>query len=388
MTKNLVYLGLLWMHSVAAEWSGFIAAESRYFPHDPLQTESYQGFNLALRLQPEFHYQWDDGYQTFSFVPFLVLDQHDPERTHADIRELTWVKAAQDWELRLGLRKLFWGVTESQHLVDIINQTDLVENPDGEDKLGQPMINLAWIQDWGTLDGFILPGFRPRTFASRQGRLYLPIAQDRARYESAAGRHHVDWALRWSRIWGNFDIGLSHFVGTSREPRLLPAQPMRLIPYYEQIQQTGLDVQATQAAWLWKLEWISRDGQADERFSAFTGGFEYTFVGVWDTTTDVGVLSEYAFDERQAQATTLFDNDLMFGVRILLNDIQSSELLMGLIVDLDNQGRFFNLEASRRLADSWKLSAQARIYANMPQGEWGYALHQEDYIQLSLAWYF
>jgi len=54
----------------------------------------------------------------------------------------------------------FWGVTEFQHLVDIINQTDLVENIDTEDKLGQPMINLALINDWGTVDLFIMPYFR------------------------------------------------------------------------------------------------------------------------------------------------------------------------------------------------------------------------------------
>ena len=47
--------------------------------------------------------------------------------------------------MRLGLRKVYWGVTESQHLVDVINQTEGVENLDGEDKLGQPMLNLALI---------------------------------------------------------------------------------------------------------------------------------------------------------------------------------------------------------------------------------------------------
>ena len=61
---------------------------------------------------------------------------------HGDIRELAYVHASDDWELRLGIRKEFWGVTEFQHLVDVINQTDGVEDFDGEDKLGQQMVNL------------------------------------------------------------------------------------------------------------------------------------------------------------------------------------------------------------------------------------------------------
>jgi hypothetical protein len=56
-----------------------------------------------------------------------------------------------------------------------------------------------------------------------------------------------------------FDIGLSAFSDTSREPRLLP-NPIgsALIPFYEQIDLLGLDPQYTGHAWLWKLEAIRR----------------------------------------------------------------------------------------------------------------------------------
>ena len=92
------------------------------------------------------------------FSPFLRLDQVDENRTHWDIRELYWLYFSRVWEIRVGVRTVFWGVTELQHLVDVINQTDLVENIDGEQKLGQPMVNLALIHDWGTVELFILTG--------------------------------------------------------------------------------------------------------------------------------------------------------------------------------------------------------------------------------------
>jgi len=159
------FLALFFSLNVSAgEWSGNIAAEYRYFSDAPLSATQHDNYT-SISIQPEWFHEWDGGKQSLTFTPFLRQDQHDDERSHSDIRELTWLKAADDWELRIGIRKIFWGVTESQHLVDIINQTDLVENTDGEDKLGQPMVNVALIRDWGTLDLFVLPYFRERTFA-------------------------------------------------------------------------------------------------------------------------------------------------------------------------------------------------------------------------------
>ena len=119
--------------------------------------------------------------------------------------------------------KVFWGVTEAVHLVDIVNQTDLVESLDGEEKLGQPMIDLSLIRDWGVVDLFVLPWFRERTFPSEDGRprFAIPIDTHDPIYESSAEQHHVDFAARWSNSIGEWDIGLSYFYGTSREPRFV-----------------------------------------------------------------------------------------------------------------------------------------------------------------------
>ena len=65
-----------------------------------------------------------------------------------DIRELNYLLFGETWEVRLGVDKVFWGTTEFVHLVDIVNQTDLVEDVDGEDKLGQPTVNLSVPSDW------------------------------------------------------------------------------------------------------------------------------------------------------------------------------------------------------------------------------------------------
>ena len=370
-------------------WSGNIAGEARFFNHDASFAQQEEHY-LAASAQPEYYTQLDDESQSLVFTPFLRIDQHDEQRTHFDIRELAWSKISDTWELRIGIRRVFWGVTESQHLVDIINQTDLVENIDGEDKLGQPMINLALIRDWGTLDLFILTGFRERTFPGEEGRYrsQLPVDTDNALYESSDEDKHVDFAARWVRTISDWDIGLSYFYGTNRTPSfLLNTDGDQLLPYYSISRQAGLDLQTFIEDWLLKLELISVETD-NNTYTAATTGFEYTIVGLYDSTIDLGLLSEYLFDDRHEKAQTPFEDDLMIGLRLTFNDVQSTEILFGYIKDLDTSGYSVNLEASRRLGDSWKLSLESRSFSNARPNTPSYDLRNDDYFLAELAWYF
>lgn len=387
---STVFLVLFCASAVAGDWSGYAAAEYRAFTESAVDSRQEDN-NVSFSAEPEFYHSWNDGKDSFTFVPFVRWDAHDSERTHVDIRELVWIHAAREWELRLGVSKVFWGVAESQHLVDIINQTDSVENLDGEDKLGQPMVNLTLIKDWGVVDLFVLPGFRERTFPGEEGRFRSqPKIEDNAQYESSAEEKHVDFAVRWSQTFDDWDVGLSHFYGTSREPTVTPvvtAGGLKLVPFYELINQTGLDVQATFDEWLWKLEVIHRSGQG-ETFNAMTGGFEYTFVGVLDSAADFGVIAEYLYDDRGTGPNVLFDNDVFIGGRLAMNDAASSELLFGLVNDVHTSSRFYNIEASRRLGASWVLSLEARFISNPSPDSLLYPLRQDDVIQLELARHF
>lgn len=375
----------------SSEWSGHISLESRLFS----QSAEYRGQddqNASIAFEPEYYVDWNDGDQRIVFNPFFRYDVNDDERSHADLREFYWRGSFDDIDLKVGVAKVFWGVTESQHLVDVINQTDLIENIDTEDKLGQPMVNLSLIKNWGTLDLFLLPYFRERTFAGEEGRLRgaLVVDTDHETYEASDEEKHVDFAVRWSHYIGDWDIGLAHFSGTSREPTLVPTirnGQLTLVPHYQQIDQTSLDLQATKGDWLWKLEAISsRNDQG--RYSAFVGGFEYTLVGAFDSVTDLGVLLEYHFDDRDEKSPSPFENDVFAGLRWVLNDTQSTELLAGVIVDADTQATFGNIEASRRLGQSWKVTLEARVFSNMEEEDPLYQLRQDDYIELQLARYF
>ena len=389
-----IFIGFLYSSvSWSNEWSGNIALQHRLFTQTGLEPEQYNQYN-SIAIQPEWFHEWNSGKQSLTFVPFYRWDEHDEERTHSDIREFSWINVFDESELRIGLRKVFWGVAESQHLVDVINQTDLIESSDGESKLGQPMVNFAYIQDWGTLDLFILPYFRERTYAGVNGRLRtaLVVDTDNVIFESSDKEKHIDYAARWSHSLGDWDIGLSYFDGTSRDPSFTQGLDEKgnpvFIPNYNLMQQTGLDLQATKEAWLWKLEVINRQINNDNYIAA-TGGFEYSFYGIFESSSDIGLVVEYLYDDRDTEATTPFENDLMLGVRWANNDENDTSVLVGVIADTDDSSRLYSIEASRRLSESLKLNIEARLFDGLTDKSSPlYSFRQDDFIQLELSYYY
>ena len=248
-----------------------------------------------------------------------------------------------------------------------LGQQVVVENIDGEDKLGQPMVQLSLVRDWGILEVFALAGARERTFPGPDGRLRLPLkVLDDAYYESAAENQRLDGAIRWSHYIGPFELGLHHFSGTSRDPMLLPeasaSGDIVLRQYYPIIDQTGIDAQAFYGDWAFKFEGFSRTGYGD-RYAAFNAGFERTLVGVLGTRADLGIVAEYLFDERGDDAVnTLFENDIAIGGRLSLNDFADTKGLLGVVIDTQRDDYFVSLEASRRLSQSWLFSVEGRLF--------------------------
>ncbi len=402
--RHLLILGVLFFCIIAgnaeqtiaddSEWdlSGNVSIQARGFSQDALWPEQNTS-DAEVSVSGEWEARWrsEEGDQRASFIPFVRWDENDDERSHIDLREAYWAYEGDGVELLVGVNKVFWGVTESVHLVDIINQTDLVEDIDQEDKLGQPMVNLAVQKDWGLINLYVLPHFRERTFPGLDGRFRAPLRVDwdDAEYESGAKDKHVDLALRYSHYFGDVDVGLYYFRGTSREPWLqLSADGREFKPFYDQIDQVGLDLQYTRDAWLWKLEAIVRDGY-DESFAASVAGFEYTFYQVYESHADIGILMEYQYDERSSkEPLTIADNDVFMGARWSLNDIQDTAVLAGVVVDKKTSETFFNLEAERRFGDNTFLELRVRAITNAESDEPLYSFSRDDYIQLQISRYF
>lgn len=373
---------------------GYVEVEGRWFPERSEEPEPKPGrLSASVAIEPSISYAWNDGRSLLSFTPFARLDSEDGERTHFDIRELKWVGAFDRLELRLGIDKVFWGVVESQHLVDIINQDDMLEDIDGEDKLGQPMAALSYDSDFGLFSAYVMTGFRKRQYPGRDGRPRgpLPVAIDLARFGSGRDRWDPDWAIRWSHILGPVDLALSHFHGTNRDPRLVPGfdgqgAPV-LIPHYDVIDQTGLEFQGTFGPWLLKAEAIRRAQPGENQYAAIAG-FEYTAYQLFGGRSDLGIIAEYLWDERKDPADNPFEDDLFVALRWTANDVASTTLLVGTFFDLDSKAKFVNIEASRRIAAAWRVALDARLFFGVPDDDPLLFFRDDSFIQLKLQRFF
>ncbi len=385
------------------DFSGEIAGEIRYFPQEAAAPNQFDHWQPSLTAKPDIRWNSDNRKHQLVVIPFARIDAQDDERTHFDLREGYYRYISDsDWTFLIGAAKVFWGTVESRHLVDIINQTDGVEDIDEEDKLGQPMVKFSLLKEWGQLDLFVLPGFRTRTFPGADGhlRFALPIDTDNPIFERDARRGAVDYAARYSNFFGNWDLGLSVFHGTSREPRFTIAPTTdRLFPVYDRITQGSIDAQYTSGAWLWKGEAIVRAGQG-ETFLAGVAGFEYTLYQIFEKSWDLGLLAEYLYDDRDDGLAaepfglttrapfTAFQNDVFAGARLALNDTQDTSMLSGVSVDADDQSLFMFIEAESRLGENWTAEFESRLFFNVDPGNLLDAFRDDDFVTLRLTRYF
>jgi hypothetical protein len=379
-----------------SSWRGYVGCNLRYFFDEALQSSQSRS-DISFIAKPEFSLSWPSG-NYFVLSPYYQSDNRDSERRHFDIRELFFSFVGDAYELSFGIEEIFWGVTESQNLVDVINQSDFVANGKQSDKLGQPMINLSVLQKWGTIDFFLLPYFREKTYPGIDGRLRpeIPINTDLVQFESSSENKHVDYALRYSHYIGEFEFGLSYFNGTSRNPEIRISDysltdgsttAPSLYPYYYLMEQVGLDVQYIMGGWLLKGELIYQ--QNDNRdYSAWTTGFEYTFTGVFNTEADISILAEWLYDDRLESSPSPFENDIMIGARFSLNDLSSSELTIGFIRDIDRDPTVFSIELSRRISDHWKINIDAYWWMAGQEEAIFYPLRRDDFVSFSLSYYF
>lgn len=428
--------GLLFYPAVQADvrFSGFLEGEIRLYPSEGLMPEQKQAMASAA-FQPELGWRSEDRKHRINIKAFGRYSDPDGHRDHVDLREAYYAFAGDGWQVQAGVNKVFWGVTESQHLVDIVNQTDNLESFSGEEKLGQLMLAFGLEQSFGNIDLYILPHFRERKFPDGPERFRLAMPGDVGYfnqkdvfYEDSREEKHVDFAVRWGAYYDNLDVGISAFSGTSRDPLPVltahgaaPAYlPATFSSWYEQVHQLGIELQYIYEGWAFKYESASK-WQESGNFHAVTAGFEYTISDIGGSGADLGLLSEYLWNNRDdisikeqslkamglteatadptivgllntlplpAKFLSPFENDIFFGARVALNDINSTDFLAGVIVDLDTQTTTASFEGSTRIGNSVRLTLNIYLFEHVSENTAFHHIRRDDQIEAKVAWYF
>ena len=394
--SNLFFANVLFLYFTTSSLFGnenidtrlSLGIETRYFKNSPKWVgQSSDNFQTSVEGFFEIFYPLD-GNHSVTINPFFRKDGIDENRDLLDIREGYWLLESDPIEVLVGINTVFWGVAESINLVDVINQTDAGDLSDDQ-KLGQPMINLKFLPEYGTFSIYLLPYFRERSFSGNEGRFRGPteIEKDESEFESSDALRNLDVALRYSHYFGDADFGLSYFTGTSREPLILPNSAAGLFPYYGQISQMGLDFQYTYVDLLFKTEVIVRDGFS-ETYTAAVSGFEYNFYQILDSDSDFSVLFEYQHDSRSKQEPqTLSDQDIFAGYRITLNDMSDSSFLGGTIYDTSRYNSTTFLEYETRIHENFSLQVSVTEFSGAQTLDPSCMFDYDDFIKIKLTSY-
>ena len=411
--------GLVSTGADALDWRGNVSSELTLFPQFSVGTENWK-LNTSFAADVELSQDLTDNI-LLTAHPFIRWDQQDDERTVAGVRELLISIAGDTWELNAGLGKVFWGVTESHNPVDIINQTDFVEDLTGDEKLGEPMLNLNWFSDnYGEFGVFLLPQFQERTTIGENGRPTPGIAVDRSltTFESSDGDDDFGYALRWTRSFDTWDVGLHYFDGTSRNPTFIPVisdTGAVLAPRYSLLRQTGIDALGLYGDLAVKAEVIYQTGGEIESHAVAVTGIEYTLTGLlsplqendklpedWCTPDvrnpfkklacndriDLGLVLEYLWNQRGTDSNQLYQNDLLLGFRFAFNDAATSDALFGILQDLDGGATTLSIEASTRLFESYRLKVFGQQFVNTGSDTILDVFDRESFLQVDFSYFF
>ena len=378
---GLITLGFItssvW-HSANAEIKvkGSASLEQRIFLDRPEQLSQpvdssypYPVYHqISVALSPHVEASSERNNMVYTVHPFLRIDERDEDRTHIDLREFKAAVVTKKWQASVGFDQVHWGVMENHHLVDIVNQTDYNESPNGDDKLGQPMFRLGVNLKDALLEAMILIGYREPATPTPGARFSFEHDY-RYEYEGWGEEYHPDLALRYSKKVKNIDVGVSYFGGHTRTPELIEQAGEEPIWKVDLIDQVSLDINADlnrielKAEVLYKLV-------DDKSTRAMVFGSEFKLIQ--NQNFGVNLLAEYSWDQHGEEAfDNSFQNDLFAGVRVSLAGLNDSEILIGHNYDFDFGSQHGSVQAkvnvTKKLSvgvEGWWFNISDDDYAN------------------------
>lgn len=359
---------------------------NRHF-FEPSTLPAKQQNYFSAELHADWVWTWDEADLVIEPV---VSVAEDDALNYIDFQQLLFTYRMASSEVFAGVGMVFWGVTESYHLTDIVNQVNLVADLAREKKLGQPMVGYRRYLGDHTLELYWLPYFREQVLAEKNSRPWRsrPISGD-PEYERSGGQWAQDVALRLSGFYESVDYGVSYFYGTERNPFLI-INPSRteFTETYVKTNKLAVDSQLTLGSTLLKSEMIysSPDTQGDE--FAMVAGIEQGIYGIVDTQLDASLFIEGLYSNNQQGVALPYKQHIMTGLRLDLNNEGGSNIMFSIINDKDDRDRTYYVNAQHRLKEN--ISAEVDVWyfdirkqsSNLPY------LKEEGYIQIGLEFYF
>ncbi len=259
----------------------------------------------SINAQIEFTKYYDE-LKLFTDIEALK-DKDDNQRKYIKINEAYIKYEAENYDLLIGKDIRFWGSLELSNLTDIFNEKNTINDSyDKDKKLGTKNITYT-------------------RYFENEDELSVILMDDNpySKYLKYSGSRD-DIANR----------DFSYILSTNQDDN-------RFLTYHTAI------VDDT----IYKMEFAYINSKITNNYAELGIGLEHTLYGFRDKK-DLGIIVEYYKSDNE---TLNFQDDIFTGVRISFNDTDDSDIVAGIITDLDTQQKRYSFEYNTRFKDNFKL---------------------------------
>lgn len=352
---------------------GEVGVEARAFePDDHDFTEEY-GAAVATRLQAKIKAKPVQA-QVRVFTRTGLIDG---DRSHLIVEEawLQWRHRPSTLQLRAGWQLLNWTATEAFHPADVINSRNLDSNVENPEKLGEPMVSARVKVASTLLTAYYMPLRTAPIYPGRSSRLsFLPRALPLTLQRPDPQVSH-QFAAHIARTFGSADLAVHAIHHDDRSQPTFDVDLARLTatPRLHRVTQLGLTYAHALDEWVVKLEAAHRIFEVDAQptHTQVAGGLEWGWG--YDDAGEGTVLLEGQVvigGDTDAERKRLhpFQRDVLVGYRHDFQDVAGTELLVGCMVDLEDEQVLANVNFKRRLSGTFTVEASLRAI-HAPDGD-------------------
>ncbi|TLX51329.1 hypothetical protein CWC31_06855 [Pseudoalteromonas ruthenica] len=375
---------------VYGQWQITPAVElgARQYNGESARVQQTHNFAWDPRLWLELDYRSRASGIQAHIKPVVTVAATNSALPEWDLQEAYLQKTFYNWQLSAGMNTVFWGVAESRHLVDIVNQRIPARNFEGEEKLGELLVQVDYFTENGTLSLLSMPWFRSRDYSQPDERFSLPVAISQERFVGLSEHTRESLALRYATVLDDWDVGAYFFHGLDKTPAFEITEQGQGQAIYSALQQWGLDAQYTSERWLGKLEAVHRNHDYGGSSWAYTLGGEYYFYGVAGSSIDLSLLLELHRDtDAEARENQIYRNSSFVGSRLAWNDTDATTLLLGALIDNGGDSIAIKGEFETRIHSQLSLDIEARMFVEQQPQQPLYLYRDDDFIEVRLTYY-
>ncbi len=325
--------------------------------------EDKRNHNSAITFQNELKYSYKDS-KFYSKIDVLK-DFAEEQRDYFNLTEAYYLHSFKNFDFYLGKRVVFLGSLEADNIVDIFNRQNYQRDPLSDYKKGAFLTGINYYFEDDSRLNIYVKGFEENIKFPSSSSSYYSFGNKNYNKDLlfSNGSEEPSILTTYSTTYDDeiiADVSYGFFYGYDNKLLSKEINNEYKTLLFQSIKAFTYDTFVIDST-LFKIEaaYTKIEDDADYELSDFYEigvGAEYTIERIIQNH-NLGLIAEYY---KSDTTLTSLDNDLFLALRYSLNDADSSELLFGVVKDLEKSEISAYGKYEGRLTDTLKISTDLR----------------------------